>query len=599
MTRIFTIVLLLITGTAFSQNMFRGNAKHESAVTTSTKLVYDTRDWAYTAGAPIRSTPLAAGNALYFGTTKGEFIAIDKKSGRELWKYITGEAINSSAASQNGRVFFSDNHQTVYALNTISGKLIWKFAMGNKLDYPWRFDYHYSSPTLYNDKLVIGGDDGYMYMLNQSDGKLLWKYNAKAVIRSSPAINNGEVLFGDMNAIFHSLDIKSGKEKWVYKTSGDTMKLEEWGFDRKALMSSPVVAGSKILFGSREGFLYCLDDKGNFLWKNDHHISWVISTVAVKDSFVVTGTSDGRFVQAVSINTGKDIWKFRPNSLFWSSPTIVDDKVYIGSFDGVLYCLDLKTGKRISQFTTGGMIMSSAVWSEERLYVGSDDGNLYALKGHLSTAARGGKRFVYYDNSVMNVYFANRTELRLKSFLNNIGYKTIDLTTIDSVLTDKENANAVIVLASLYLPPSILVDGKQSILRRFLDGGGKIVMPGMNPLMYRWDDKEKQPVGFNIPLADTVLDLNYGPNDTRGMGGQFTCFATGKGKQLGLPDFWGGIVGIKASQVNTVLGKTENGDVSAFIKKYANNGQLVQLWINPALPSHMDAVIKAAEWDAD
>ncbi|MBI1782909.1 MAG: PQQ-binding-like beta-propeller repeat protein [Sphingobacteriales bacterium] len=597
MHKSIVFLLIIISTRLFSQSvMFRGNAKHESAVTTSTKLVYDTKDWSYAAGSPIRSTPLATGNALYFGTTKGEFICIDKKSGKQLWKYVTGEAINSSAAIQNGKVFFSDNHQTVYALNNTNGKLIWKFTMGNKLAYPWRFDYYYSSPTLYNDKLVIGGDDGNMYMLNQSDGKLVWKHSVGNVIRSSAAINNGEVLFGDVNGFFYSLDVNNGKQKWAYKTAADTLKNEDWSFDRKAILSSAVITGNKIIFGSREGFIYCLSDKGNLLWKNNHRISWVISTLAVKDSFVVTGTSDGHFVQAVNLNTGKDIWKFRPNSLFWSSPTIVDDKVYIGSFDGVLYCLDLKTGKRISQFTTDGMIMSSAVWSDNRLYMGCDDGNLYSLKGHLPGSVAASKQYVYYDKDVKG-YYHNGADLRVKNYLSNWGYLPVSTNDIDSVLMDKNNTGAVIVLATNYLPYTILKDGKSSLLRKFLDAGGRLVMTGMNPIIYQWDEKGKQPYAFNIPLADSVLDLKYGPNDTRGMKGQYTCFATEKGRQLNLPDYWTGNLSIDASQVNIILGKTENGDVSAFIKNYKNNGKLVQLWINPDLPQNLDAVVKAAEWE--
>jgi eukaryotic-like serine/threonine-protein kinase len=579
---------------AAQSTMFRGNAQHNATVSTSFNLVYDTKDLAFSANAPIRSTPLISNNTVFFGTTKGDFFAVDKRTAKEKWKYSTGEAINSSASIQNGKIFFSDNKQTVYALHETTGKLIWKFNMGTKLSYPWRFDYYYSAPTLYNDKLLIGGDDGFMYMLNQTDGKLIWKYNAGAIIRASAAVNNNEVLFGDVNAIFHSVDVQTGKQKWIYKTSGDSMKLEQWGFDRKALLSSPVISNNKILFGSREGFLYCLDATGKLLWKNDHEVSWVISTVAVKDSFVVTGTSDGRFVQAVHINNGKEIWKFSPNSLFWSSPTIVDDIVYAGSFDGVLYCLDLKTGKRISQFTTGGMIMSSPVWNDNRLYVGSDDGFLYILKGRSGFSPTNAKRYVFFDKEVTN-YYRNGADMRVKSFLNNCGYKTINSSNIDSVLTAEKNTKAIIVLASHYLPASVIVNGKQSLLRQFLDGGGTLVFTGINPLIYEWNEKMKMPVGFNIPAADTVLDLPYGPNDTRGMGGQFTCFPTAKGEELGLPDHWVGSFGIKPTAIDVVLGKTENGETSAFIKNYNNGGRLVQLWIHPELPVHLDAIIKAAE----
>lgn len=155
----------------------------------------------------------------------------------------------------------------------------------------------------------------------------------------------------------------------------------------------------------------------------------------------------------------------------------------------------------------------------------------------------------------------------------------------------------MIVFASLYFPPSIIKNGKQSLLRNFLDKGGRIILPGTNPLLYEYDEQLKQPVGFDVPQAGIVLDIQYGPNDTRAMGGQFTCFANEKGLALGLPPHWVANLSLKRELVDVVLGKTENGDASAFIKYYNTHGRLVQLWMHPDMPVNMDALVKAAEWD--
>jgi outer membrane protein assembly factor BamB len=365
--------------------MFRDNSSHFTPGITASEEIYDTKAWSFFAGAPVRSTPLISGNSIFIGTAQGKFFAISKNSGKQAWQYNTGFAVNSSAACQNGKVFFSDNKQTVYALKESTGQLLWKFDLGNKQAYPWRFDYFYSSPTLYENKLIIGGDDGYLYMLNQNDGRQVWKFKSHGIIRSTAAVFNNTVVFGDMDGTLYALDIKSGKEKWNFKTMGDSLKNENFGFDRKAILSSPVVHGNRIVFGCRDGILYCVDTDGKLLWQMDHHVSWVISTVAIKDSFVVTGTSDGHFVQAVHLNTGREIWKRQTTTLFWSSPLIVGDKVYIGGFDGNEYCLDLFTGKRISKFQTGSTVLSSAVLDVDHLYVGSDDGFLYSLSGHPDT----------------------------------------------------------------------------------------------------------------------------------------------------------------------------------------------------------------------
>src|SRR5689334_4467124 len=386
--------------------MFRDNSSHFSSAISASENIYDTKAWSFFAEAPVRSTPLVNGNSIFIGTAAGQFFAVNKTNRKVIWQFNSGFAINSSAAAQDGKIFFSDNKQTVYALNETTGQLVWKFDFGSKQAYPWRFDYFYSSPTLYLDKLIIGGDDGYLHVLNQSDGKQVWRFKSHGIIRGTPAVFDNTVVFGDMDGTLYALNMKDGKEKWSFKTMGDTLKNENFGFDRKAILSSPVVHENKIIVGSRDGVLYCVDTNGKFLWKMDHHVSWVISTVAIKDSFVVTGTSDAHFVQAVHLNTGKELWKRQTTTLFWSSPVIAGDKVYIGGFDGNEYCLDLFTGKRISKFQTGGIVLSSAVVDADRLYVGSDDGYLYSLSGHPDTRVDHGrqKRFVFYEPGI-NVYF--------------------------------------------------------------------------------------------------------------------------------------------------------------------------------------------------
>ena len=253
--------------------MFRDNPSHFTSAVSPSENIYDTKAWSFFAEAPVRSTPLVNGNSIFVGTAQGKFFAVNKTTGKLTWQNNTGFAINSSAATQDGKVFFSDNKQTVYALKETTGQLLWKFDLGSKQAYPWRFDYFYSSPTLYENKLIIGGDDGYLYMLSQSDGKQVWKFKSHGIIRSSAAVFGNTVVFGDMDGTLYALDIKDGKEKWNFKTMGDSLKNENFGFDRKAILSSPVVQGNKIVFGCRDGILYCVDTDGKLVWKMDHRVS--------------------------------------------------------------------------------------------------------------------------------------------------------------------------------------------------------------------------------------------------------------------------------------------------------------------------------------
>jgi eukaryotic-like serine/threonine-protein kinase len=587
------LISFFLIQVAFTQSI---SPLQNRVIDTEYDLVYDSKAWSFNASAPVRSTPLIKRSIVYFGTAKGDFFAINKKTAQVKWKYNTGYAIHSSAGSAKGKIFFADNKQTVYCLDENTGKLVWKFDMGKKIEYPWRFDYYYSSPALYENDLIIGGDDGYVYRLNQQTGKLIWKFQTKGLVRSTPAVYKNTILFGDTEATFYSIDAKSGRKLWDFKVIGDSIDDYKYGYDKRAITSSPNTSGNKVLFGSRDACLYCLNaDSGKFLWKISHEPSWIVSTVAVKDSFVITGTSDGRFVQALNLETGREIWKHKTALAVWASPLINNDKVYTGGYDGQLLCLDLKTGNRISQFATNGIIYSSPVISDSLLYVGSDDGNLYALKGRKATAPDPAlKRFVYYDNS-MPVYFRGSSETRIKNYLANNDFKVITSDTLAALFSQIADAkNSVVVADGFYFPKAVWQGNENSVLRKYLDAGGRLVLLGNNPLFYEMDEKTKD-INLSIPRTDSVFGIHYGINDTRAFGGLYPSFPTDRGKELGLPDHWVSNFGLDEKQVDIVLGKNENGEASAYVKKYKNGGCLVQIWMNESLPVNLDAIIKVSE----
>ena len=51
-----------------------------------------------------------------------------------------------------------------------------------------------------------------------------------------------------------------------------------------------------------------------------------------------------------------------------------------------------------------------------------------------------------------------------------------------------------------------------------------------------------------------------------------------------------------AEQVDVVLGKNENGFVSAYAKNYKNGGKFIQAWFDQDAPSRLDAILKLSEW---
>jgi len=106
-------------------------------------------------------------------------------------------------------------------------------------------------------------------------------------------------------------------------------------------------------------------------------------------------------------NTNIVLWNYTAGSSVHSSPAIVDGKVYFGSMDYKVYCLNAINGTKIWDYTIGHPVSSSPAVYENMVYIGSNDipglngSNLYCLN-----SSTGEKIWEYLtgDDSYWGVY---------------------------------------------------------------------------------------------------------------------------------------------------------------------------------------------------
>jgi parallel beta-helix repeat protein len=104
----------------------------------------------------------------------------------------------------------------------------------------------------------------------------------------------------------------------------------------------------------------------------------VFSSPAVVSGRVYVGSEDGK-VYCLDAYTGAHIWNYTTGSYAYSSPAVVGGRVYVGSEDGKVYCLDAYTGAHIWSYITASSVFSSPAVVGGRVYVGSDDNKIYCL----------------------------------------------------------------------------------------------------------------------------------------------------------------------------------------------------------------------------
>ncbi len=82
-------------------------------------------------------------------------------------------------------------------------------------------------------------------------------------------------------------------------------------------------------------------------------------------------------VYCLDAETGKQIWKFKAGGML---PLVFyhAGRIYSGSWDNNVYCLDAHSGKLVWKFPTQGFVTGSSV-EGNRVYAGSWDCNLYCL----------------------------------------------------------------------------------------------------------------------------------------------------------------------------------------------------------------------------
>lgn len=215
--------------------------------------------------------------------------------------------------------------------NADNVKLKWQFQTKGQV---------FSSPIVADGILYIGSCDSNLYALDSNNGKLLWSYKTKGEIRASVAVDKDQVYFPSSDGNLYALECKTGKLKWIYKTAGENV-YDIWDY----FQSSPAVIDGVVYFGSGDQHVYALYAK-----------------------------------------TGELQWRFKTGGIVHAAPTISDNAILIGSFDGHFYCLE-KDGSLRWQFNTigehyfpKGEVQYHAVVSDSTVYFGARDYNLYALK---------------------------------------------------------------------------------------------------------------------------------------------------------------------------------------------------------------------------
>jgi outer membrane protein assembly factor BamB len=327
--------------------------------------------WTAPLPGPSGATPVIWGDNVFVNSIDAAkksrvALCLDRKTGQVKWQQDMGPGIAQDDKSNFASPSPVTDGQVVYfyygngdlACFDMAGKKVW--ARNIQKDYgPFAYQWTYSaSPMLSDGRLYIqvlqrnvpvngrglAQNDSYLLALDPKTGKELWKHvrPSEAVAESLeafstpiPATHNGrkEILVVGGDCI-SGHNPETGTELWRWGT-WNPQRIGHW-----RLVPSPVVgAGLALACGPKNAPITAMKLGGNGVL-TDSSIAWQSTDRDVTSDVPTPLFYKGRFfilnggkkkLLCVEPATGKVLWSgdFETRSVFESSPTAGDDKIYV------------------------------------------------------------------------------------------------------------------------------------------------------------------------------------------------------------------------------------------------------------------------------
>jgi len=253
--------------------------------------------------------------------------ALDAATGTLKWKFHTGDVVHASPAISDGTLFIGSWDSYFYALDAATGKQKWRFKTGEDHTIYNQVGIQGSAAVM-DGVVYFGCRDSNFYALDAATGEKKWAFNNKGSwVIASPAVQDGKVYFATSDSsMFYALDARSGAPVFSLNFKG-------W-----PMFSSPAIAGHMLYIGSNAGKLMAIDLSGQKL-------AWTFETEAARQNGPALTKPDGTpnyeavFTENFYENMVLGVSKMMTVGAVLSSPVVMNNVIYVGSTDGILYAL--------------------------------------------------------------------------------------------------------------------------------------------------------------------------------------------------------------------------------------------------------------------
>jgi outer membrane protein assembly factor BamB len=331
----------------------------------------------------LKLAPVIADGKVIIADTNKKVIAINPDNGRNIWTYqlvssgqgfwSKGENLYITGGPGYGQntVLVGTNKGDVIALDAETGKELWNIKVSSEV---------LAAPQIADDVVIVRSLDGKIHALDARNGRRIWLHEKSVPAltlrgNSAPVIDDGIVISGFDSGRLSALDIASSRLIWDISIATPSGRSE---LERLVdINADPVIVDGIVYVATFQGQLAALTlTTGRMLWNRElsSHAGFSV------DESNVYITDDKSIVWAIDRFNGSPVWKQEGlSNREVTAPTSVGNHIVAGDFEGYIHWMNKITGAfSAREKISGKRILAAPVASGNVVYTYATDGRLAA-----------------------------------------------------------------------------------------------------------------------------------------------------------------------------------------------------------------------------
>jgi len=282
---------------------------------------------------PTFSSPVVSGNFLVCGeglhwAKTARIVCLDLTTGKTLWTLRTKSHVECAPVIADGRVYVGAGDDGYYCIDLKTGRELWHVPGS-------QYDDAETALAVHDGKVYAGLGSAALCILDAGTGRELQRLPMPFPVFAPPSLADGKLYLGmgkgdyvnpGVGGEVRCIDLATLKTDWTYPLD-------------MTVLGSIAVMGDRLVFASRDQFVYSLSRAGKLVAKFNAQAP-ISAAPAVTEQFVYVVTETGLLL-GLKRETLEPVWDFRLGTkpLFISAPTIGRGHVYVGTQSDGFLCV--------------------------------------------------------------------------------------------------------------------------------------------------------------------------------------------------------------------------------------------------------------------